>query len=118
MHPGFFGDRFHDDRRQHERFFIRLPATAIQDGYETVGEVRNVSGGGALFQIDPISATAIYSRPLELEIDGVGRYPAKIMWRSTVMFGLSFQIDESISQLLHTRLMALTRSDPTTGTSD
>lgn len=112
MHADFSGDRSYDDRRQHDRFYIQLSATAIQDGYETIGEIRNISGGGALFQIDPISATAIYPRPLELDIESIGRFPAKIMWRSSVLFGLSFLIDDSIGHLIHTRLMTLTQTDP------
>lgn len=93
------------ERRRDRRLAFRMCATAIQDGYEIRGRIRNVSGGGALLELDPISATSLFfERPLELVIERLGRFPARIAWKSTVFFGLMFLISDSMADLLSNRI--------------
>lgn len=95
--------------RRSSRIAINLRVIAIQDGLEIPGTVRNLSGGGIQMDLEAISSSAIRSSPLELEISGIGRFPAQIVWRAANSLGAEFRISDSMRQLVELRIAALVR---------
>lgn len=106
------------DTRQHRRFYVALPAMAIQDGYAVPGTVSNISGGGALFALNPISNAAVRTGPLELDIAGVARVPCRIRWRAAYRCGVEFTVSEQMHHFVETRLNRLAKSLGQTAPSD
>lgn len=90
------------ERRKHHRFQMRKDVLLLVGDEEQDGTLIDISVGGAAIEI---RATLEWDRPIEVEIDELGKYPAKFVRRiDENIIAVEFLINEAMAVRLAARI--------------
>jgi hypothetical protein len=94
------------NRRHAERYFSDLTGTAMQAALEMPCRVLDLSVGGARLAFEQDVDQSIDGRQIQLEIDGFGRFQARLRWIDPRHAGLSFDLDADAQTALMDQISA------------